>query len=454
MTWPLALGLGLGLPLTALIVLLVWGSPVAFLSMVIGSRLLLDSASGYTYLAILPGLSIAKLYSALIIGLMGLFLLQRRRLDIKPFGTMALLMIFAALPGTMMSGRWGGFVDVALAWVFPWLIALITLYAAQYSSPQRVAKVLLICMMYPIANLAILGALFGPKISDSGAPSYHGSFGHEGNMSYLCLVFIALACGLYGNSRTQMAKVFFAGLVLVGNAALYLNNYRTSLVALLVFWGVMLLYTFPRLTPVAKLNFVLFGGIAIGIIGFKVGPDIAEKLGDIATLAADPGKYFDFSNTEARQDAAMEEKLMSGRINIINAYMAYYMQAPFVSKITGLGPEFGTEAVGLYAHNEYVGALVEQGIVGLTILLGVLTAGLVIVRRALRYGDWIARSNAALLVGIMAMSMGTMPFRNVRALMVMGIALGLIESYRRFKLAETRPNPAENNAPSIALALR
>ncbi|MGQ0621883.1 MAG: O-antigen ligase family protein [Panacagrimonas sp.] len=455
MTWSLAIGLGLGLPLTGLALLLVWASPVAFLSFVVASRLLLDSASAFTYVQLLPGVSIVKLYTAFIIVMLGAYLFHKRRLEMKPFGIMAVLMVLAALPGTLMTGAWNGFVDVALGWVYPWLVAVMTLFAVRHSSQKRIATLALLFLLYPIANLAIHGAIFGPKVSDAGSPSYHGTFGHEGNMSYLCLAFIALACGLYGCSKNQLGKITLAGLILVGNVALYLNNYRTSLVAIMAFWGVMLLYVFPRLSSVARINLLLFGGIAFGVLVVKVGPDIAEKLQDIATLISDPGKYFDFSSTDARanSNAAGGEKLMSGRINIINEYMAYYVQAPFTSKITGLGPAFGTEAVGLYAHNEFVAALVEQGIIGLVTLVGVLFAGFVIVRRGTAKGDWIAKSNAALLASILVMTLGTMPFRNVRALMVMGLALGLIESYRRIRPADVKPTvPAEE--PSTAFALR
>lgn len=452
MTWPLAIGLGLGLPLTGLALLLVWASPVAFLGTVVGSRLLLDSLGSLTYAQLLPGLSIVKLYTALIIVLLGAYLFHKRRLEMRPFGIMAILMVLAALPGTMMTGSWNGFVDIALGWIYPWLVAAMTLYAVRHSDQKRVATILLLCLLYPITNLAIHGAIFGPKVAETGSLSYHGTFGHEGNMSYLCLGFIALACGLYGCAKNQLGKITLAGLIVVGNIALYLNNYRTSLVAIIAFWCVMLFYVFPRLSSVARMNMLLFGGIAFGVLVVKVGPDIAEKLQDIATLLADPGKYFDFSSTDARANASYGDKLMSGRINIINEYMAYYVQAPFTSKITGLGPAFGTEAVGLYAHNEFVAALVEQGVIGLIILVGVLIAGFVIVRRGTAKGDWIAKSNAALLASILVMSLGTMPFRNVRALMVMGIALGLIESYRRLKPADVKPRvPAGESSAAFAL---
>lgn len=456
MTWPITIALGLGLPLSVLALLLVWASPAAFLGLVVTSRLLLDSAGAFTYAPLLPGLSIVKLYTAFILLLLGFYLFQNRRLEFRPFGIMAILLVLAAVPGTVMSGRWSSFAEVSLGWLYPWLMAVVTLNAARHAGQKRVATLLLVCLLYPIANQAVFGAIFGPKVSESGNPSYYGTFGHEGNMSYLCLALIALACGLYGSARTQVGKIILAGLVVVGNVSLYLNNYRTSLVAVIAFWGIMLFYVWPRLSSVSRINLVLFGGIAFGVLVVKVGPDIAEKLQDIATLAADPGKYFDFSNVHARVEAVTHggEKLMSGRINIINAHMAYWVQAPLTLKITGLGPEFGTEAVGLYAHNEYVAALVEQGVIGLVTLVGVLIACVVIVRRGTRHADWIAKSNAALLVSIVVMSVGTMPFRNARALLVMGFALGLIESHRRFKPVEAKPVVLASNAEMTALALR
>lgn len=432
MNWTIALALGLGLPVLAVGLFLMWTSPSAFLALHVLSRLLMDSGSTYTYREVASGLSIVKVYSMGITVLMAVYLWHRRRLMLLPYGVMALVMICAALVGTILTARWAGFVNVALRWSYVWLMAVLTLYAAQQTSPQRVATILLLCLIYPLVNLAVAGALFGGKVT-AGQLSYHGTFGHESHVGYMCLAIIALATGLLASTRLPLTRVALAMMILVGHIALYLSNYRTALVSAMAYWMLMMLYLFPRLSATARVNVLLFGGLGLGLVLYKIGPELASRLSDLSTIVADPGSHFDFS---APTDYH-EETLLSGRVALIDTYMYYYLQAPIELKIAGLGPESGTDIVGKYAHNEYVAALVEQGVVGLTALLGVLLSGFVIVRKAARRGDWLAKSMASLLGAIVIMSLGTMPFRDARGMLVLGIGLGLIEWYRRSRAAET-----------------
>lgn len=427
-TGTLAVALGLGLPLLALALLLMWRSPVTFLVLLVLSRLLLDSASQYTYAELAPGITIVKLYSIGMTLLMGAYLLHRRRLELMPWGAMAAILIAAALVGTVLTASWGGFANVALRWIYVWLMAYLALYAAQHSSPPRIAALLLLVLLYPMANVAVMGALYGPGDLDAGQVSYQGSFGHESQLGYMCLAAIAFSFGLLATVRDPLQRALLVTMMLIAHAVLFYANYRTSLVAAMAFWLVMLLYLFPRLSAAMRVNLLLFGGIALGVVLFRLGPEIALRMADLGTLLYDPGQYFDASTYQDESD----DNLMSGRVAIINRYMYFYMQAPIELKIAGLGPESGTDLVGKYAHNEYIGTLVEQGVIGITALIGMLIAGFVIVRKAARRGDWMTRSMAGMLAGIVTMSLGTMPFRDARGIMFLGIALGLVEWSRRY----------------------
>lgn len=449
MNWTLALGGSLALIGSIVFVALAWTGSATFLGLHVFSRTLIDSAHHWTYASLGGGIKIVKLYSLGINALLVAYLWHKRKLEIGPFGLIALAMVFAATAGTVLSGRWDGFANVALRWIYVWLLACLAFHAVRESTPQRVAAVLLICLMYPMANIAIAGALFGPKFT-ADQFSYVGTFGHESHVSYVLFAEIAFAIGLISSARSVLARGLLIGLAAAGHVLLYMTNYRTALVALAVFWLVMLVYYYPRLGPVARIQVTVFGGILVCAMAFQFGPTVVTRLADLGTLVSDPARYFDFSTHSAIRDE--DDELMSGRVSLINRYMYYYVHAPIEQRIAGLGPEAGTELTGKYAHNEFVGTLVEQGVIGIVTLLCVLYALFAIARAAARRGDWMARSMTGLVAAICTMSLGTMPFRDARSLMYLGIALGFIEFYRRAyvpsKAGYERVGPAADDAAS------
>ena len=434
MTWPITIAIGLGLPLGLWAVFYAWSRPVVLLALVVSSRLLLDSFWQITYQPIVGSFSIVKLYSAAIILFMGFYLWQQRRLDVKPIGVMVLIIIGSAIPGTVLTDRWGGFINVSFRWLLPWLFAMLTLYAIERTSRKQVAWVLLLTLSYVLLNQAIGGAIYGAKITGTSA-SYVGTFEHESLLSALLHGFVALAIGLYGATRASVVRSVLVVAILAGMAGMYLANYRTSILGLMVSLAFILVCVFPRLGIAAKVNLLLFGGIALGSLIITFGADFAGKFNDVRLLLEDPGRYFDFSDTgayEFSQDRTAEgHRLLSGRVELFNSYIAYWVQAPLLQKIFGLGPEFGTDAIGWIAHNEFVSSFVEQGVVGLIVLIGVILSAMLLMKKSLQGGDLMSISCAALLVGFLVTTLASMTFRETRALIVMGIMLGFLEAQRR-----------------------
>jgi hypothetical protein len=163
---------------------------------------------------------------------------------------------------------------------------------------------------------------------------------------------------------------------------------------------------------------------------------VADRLEDLALFLQAPADYLDFSGRGTRTG------LMSGRIDLINAYMANFVAGPDSAWLVGLGPASGDKIVGVYAHNELVSALVETGILGLMALLFLLWrfADLASARKAVFGG--ISIGVAGGIYAMAVMTLGTMPFRNARALMVLGVLLGLAEASSRVYHSRPRFNEA------------
>lgn len=455
MTWPIAIAVGLGLPLGLWALFFAWSRPVVLLALVVASRLLLDSFWQITYQPIVGSFSIVKLYSAAVILFMGFYLWQQRRLDLKPIGLMVLIIIGSAIPGTVLTDRWGGFINVSFRWLLPWLFAMLTLYAIERTSQKQVAWTLLLTLSYVLLNQALGSAIYGAKITGLSA-SYVGTFEHESLLSALLHGFVALAIGLYGVTRATVIRTVLVLAILAGMAGMYLANYRTSILGLMVSLTFILACIFPRLGIAAKVNMLLFGGIAFGALVVTFGTEFAGKFNDVRVLLDDPGRYFDFSDTGAyaySEDRTAEgHRLLSGRVELFNSYIAYWVQAPLMQKVFGLGPEFGTDAIGWIAHNEFVSSFVEQGVVGLIVLLGVIISAVLVMRKALRGGDMLSISCAALLVGFLVTTLASMTFRETRALIVMGIMLGFLEAQRR-QLRRAERAPVDERGPQANRAV-
>lgn len=453
MTWPLALGMGVGLPLGLLTLVYAWSRPLLVVALVILSRVALDMNWESTYFPFVGSMSISKLYSAGIILLLGFYLWQQRRLDLQPIGVLVIILIASSIPAAFLTDRWGGFVNVAFRWLLPWLLAMLTLYAVQKTSPKRVASAVALCLSVTLINQAVGSAIYGPKFA-AHSFSYVGTFEHELVVSFLLHGFIAMLVGLYGATRAAVIRGVLVAAIVAAHVGMYLANYRTALAGLFAYWVVILIYLFPRLGVTSRVNLLLFGGIAFGIFAVTFGEALIAKFDDVRLLVSDPGRYFDFSDTGAYQYSDDREagghRLMSGRIEMFNSYIAYWVQAPLEQKIFGLGPEFGTDAIGWFAHNEFVSSFVEQGVFGLLILICVLTASFLVFRKAAQTGDSICMSSAALLIGLLVSTLAQMPFRDSRALILMGIALGFLEAHRRTMSRSARVRSPAGTADDVA----
>ncbi len=401
-------------------------NPIAFLAFHLITRFVLDSIPDVTYMPTVAGLSLMQMYSVAIVTYGMFFLWWRRRLWRSALGVEVLLIVFVYALGAALAGQWLSLVEGALKWLYLYVLINLMIFVLEINPLARVMQLLCLVGLYPLLNQFQSIITHAPVFS-GGQYNYLGSFHHETVLSYLLLIPIPAAMYLLLERRGKSLgrALVFGGLLLYAHVAFYLANYRTLLLAVAVYWAAYLWYRYRSLSVGRRISLVFVTIFAVSVLGALRGGDVAEKFSELVTFVSDPGRYLDFSGRPTSVG------LMNGRIDLINNYMSIYAQSPSLVKLVGIGIERGNELVGLYTHNEYVGALVETGVFGLLALLCFLARATYIALRAARTRRPEALVSAPVVLAIVAAALGTMPFRAVQAMAFLGLYLGVCEWCRR-----------------------
>jgi len=397
------------------------------------SRVVLDSFAAITYIPVAFGLSILQLYTTGFLLLTALILLSKRELrGIAVMPSIIILCVIYLVSGALQEA-WRGAAEGFIRWSYLYLLSTLVVATSLQSGARSVMIAGWICLLYPLANQAKSIATNTP-VFNAGQYSYIGTFSHESDLTFLILGFIILSfwLAISKDITSKLFKLMFLISTAYGHVALYLCNYRTSFVALAAFWALIAIRLWPRLRPGYKIGASFAAAVVLAGGLFSIGNDVRENLSDLSEFVAAPGEYLDFSGHAKRTH------LMSGRIDLINMYMSRYISGTVLEKMFGIGPGKGNEVFGIYAHNELISGLVETGAIGLLALLFLLWSFVKMgwVRSSKLQMEWIVVHSG--LLGMLVMVLGTMPFRDMRSLMMLGTMIGMSEYYRRFARGSDR----------------
>jgi hypothetical protein len=417
---PIALVLAVGILVRS------WRHPSTLIFVIVLSRALLDSVPALAYESTGAELPISRVYSASVLLLMGLYLLAKGVLREQKFGAFICLPIVAAGVSTLVNHTWSGLADVTTKWMYLWLLANLTMYAYREDGAGRTLWLLAFALIYPTLNQAYFGALQGPQIM-SGQPSYIGSYLHESGLSYFILGLLTAAFGLCLTSSTRLSLFVALALLAWGHLWMYLNNYRTTLLSLLTIWASITIWAFPRFRLSTRVVSSI-GAMLLGLIGaVALGDQLIARFGEIAVFVGNPGKYLNFHGGGGNPE------LFSGRIFIWNEYMSRFLNSSITTKIVGFGPESGLLYFGIHAHNQLIHTLYEGGLIGLSALLVNIAFALFWLTLNWRKLDGASIAMAGALLGVMTVAIGTSPLRDARAIIVLGISLGVVAGAIRSK---------------------
>jgi len=403
----------------AVLIFLAWRRPLVLLAAIILSRVVLDSFHTVTYMAVAQGLSIMQVYTVITIVGMFAFLAVRKGIPRLQVFLPLLVLVIVYLLSALFMNAWPGTVDGLIRWAFLYGLAALVVASAKFSEDRSIVLGCWLALIYPLVN-QLYSIINNTPSYNAGQYSYIGTYSHESDLSFLILAFIFLSLILVVTSR-GIRRTLFVGAVVYGHLALYLCNYRTTFVAVGVMWLVILARSWKRMSIGQKIATCIVSTLVVAFSMMTSGGDLSDRLADLYTFLSSPESYLDFSG-QARRTG-----LMSGRLDLINAYMSRFLASPPATWFFGLGLGSVEDVVGVYAHNELISALVETGFIGLIALLYLIWK---IMRLAVVRSEEASAFHICVEAGLYAVvvtTLGTMPFRDMRALIAFGVLLGLAE---------------------------
>ncbi|MEM7568820.1 MAG: O-antigen ligase family protein [Pseudomonadota bacterium] len=336
------------------------GRAATFVISAIWLRFLMSAFHTYTYDPLFAGLS-GNALGSIAVTVAGILLLAPRYWALKVllpvYGLISLVIFSAVLNGAPASA-----LNTVVKYLYFAVILIATYQALLENAPQRFTAGLLGAFA-PLAVFQALSLALGVvKMSESdGSASYIGGYFHEASFS------IALLAGFFVLSLQRRWPLGVKLLALVIAAvAIYLANYRTSILALAALAPYALLGDMARsFVPrqralVTALACILSFAVVAALAG-----SMAERFGDIAAFTQSPERYIKPPEEFTREDMG----LMSARAYIWSTYFYGWLEAAPVQQLFGHGPDSWEDVMPVYPHNTLLAALFELGVFGVGAML-------------------------------------------------------------------------------------
>jgi len=235
--------------------------------------------------------------------------------------------------------------------------------------------------------------------STSNSISYIAGYAHESAFSILLYtgLLISSVLMLKKDIKPIVPFLFIIGLVFA--------NYRTLLIsALIPLFCVYLAHLYMGSKKEVKL--FVFGSATISLLVFVMlfGVDVIDRFGELGGALSNLGELMSIDYSLFSFE---ERRLLSSRLFLWNMYLTEYSYFSFFGMLLGAGPEAWTNYFDVYAHNAYIAALFDLGIIGLCVFLGVLYSTFVFM---LKIKDKKLKVILlGFLAGFLVMSSSTMP---------------------------------------------
>lgn len=392
---------------------------IYLLALHVVSRVVLDSASEVTYQPVLGSLSLMQLYSVCFIGASGVHLLLLHRLRMHSYTLPLLAIVSAATLSAYLSSSWMELIVLILRWAYIWILIALTMSALEDDHGHQLMGAVAIAGLYTFLNQVYSIVTDQPKWG-ADQWSFVGTYAHESDISFLLTMLVVPGVYFISRPDNALGKVFGFGCLAASHVGLAYAAYRSLWIATAAYWGFYVWTRYLR-GSISKRAFWVIASLGTVMVSTVVlGPSIVEKMADLAIFAANPSQYLDFSGDAKRM------YLLSGRVDLINSYMGTYLNSGVHVWAAGIGPAQGKEEMGLYAHNEYLSALVEMGIFGFIALLWFLFRIASDAFALAKSTDLFAQATAPFLMVVLVSALGTMPFQDMRALMALGLVLGYL----------------------------
>ncbi|HEX8342129.1 MAG TPA: hypothetical protein VF624_14580 [Tepidisphaeraceae bacterium] len=396
----------------------------AFVLMAIGLRSILSSCHQYTYSISPLGLSYNALASVLV-AVSGLLVIRRNH-GMRYIVWPAVPLIVVMLVSTLVNSTPAPAASAMIKLVYFIVLATLVAQSLKAVGPSRFFGLLLPVALLPLAYQIVSIFLGAAKRGESdGSASYIGGFNHEAAYSLLIVGALAVVC--FADFLRLRSKLL---LVAWCTGALFLANYRTSILAIAPLLSVTLFSAIPGAfvnhhRALIRVQLVVGLAVCVGVIAITQG----DRFSDIG-LAYDYGSEL----LQPPGEHSMEyRRLLSGRPGIWSNYYFGWLDGTPTQKLVGFGPETWTQYFDLYAHNTLVSALFEIGLLGvlITCLFFALNAAVSLTRGGLAR-DWRLFAGH---ISFFVLNMATMPMWMIEGLIFYSIICGFSVYRLRMTLA-------------------
>jgi len=442
-----------GMPLPLLVVgtgiwlVLVWillprlRGPAALLFMVLSARYLVTFYHDYTTRPLFGGQS---LNSFITLGITAACLFYSRR-DLIRYR--AILPVYGVIVALLVSGLlnmdFTGTLN-ALIRQFLFLGLMILVATAIDAEPNdgSVSRLMLAAFVVPLCY-QLMSVVFrlGKASESDGSISYMGGYVHEGVFSILlltALTIIALSGGLTWKRRTVYMAVIFA--------ALFLANYRTSVIAAAPILLMHIVFGSANTARAGLANYVRAGAFMLAVIfGALMAVLLSQRMADLGTLLTSGGGLIKPPSEFGTEDRG----LLSGRILIWSDYIYTTLRSDVSHLIFGFGPDSWQQVFSIYAHNVYISYIYEIGFVGTALFLYMLGHFLWLAFSARPDKRWYL-VGAHLCYGVLCL--GTMPTFSIEGVLFYAVICGYTLYYYLAERVQSKHVMPRNNVRPFRLA--
>lgn len=327
------------------------------------------------------------------------------------------LMIFSGL----INGNLSLGIPEIIKWSLLYVLLLVLSKALIYDGLFNVIKSVRLLMMLPILLLLASFLLGEVKATENdGSASFVGGYYHEAVFSivvFTALIVNAFYYRLIESNHILKQLVIPTVLVLL----LFLVNYRTTMISAVIFYAFYLMYLFSiNKTRLSKfvVPAILFAVLSVSLVSeFNQVDNENSRFRDIGLVInkvqylSDYPEYYSFE----------EKRYFSGRVYAWNRYLYEYADHGLLENVIGLGMNSWKDYFNKYAHNTFVSAIFEIGIIGLLLLL------LFFFKELLTTLTYSSKPDQYLIFGALIsfilLNIGTMPLWQIEGILLLVIIL-------------------------------
>mgnify|MGYP001225887126 CR=1 FL=1 len=377
-------------------------------------RLMLSSLHEITYQSIAAGLSLISIFS---IGFVAIALLYLTKIRYPYFWGRQFILVKILILVMLISGLLGSFVLAAvevIKWIFLLCMMCLLIVAVKENKLLKLIRALCVAYSYPLILTFLSIVFMEVKASEAdGSRSFIGGFNHESAFSIV--VFTSFFLMLLYFEATMKSVFMKIGLLFLGLIILFLINYRTTVMAYMVFFGFYCFLVFLRSDIRGKLLSFIPIVVLFILSPLFVTSSLLERFEEIPQFIADITDLMVPYDYYYNQD----RKYFSGRLYIWNVYFMGWYESSMLYQLIGHGPGSWRAFYTLYAHNTYISALYEIGVVGFSILISIFI--ITLLRLILLFNKPVVRIALPGMLGFIVLNMATMPLWQIEGVVLFSL---------------------------------